>query len=343
MTTPELTRSSRYESVDGVSTGITLSRAFLTWPPSERLALLIVGLLRSGVIHLDSGLRFQRTQRLVAAHDNFVARLQTLSDFNIRYAGNPSIHRLEYRLLAVDHKYALYFVLLRIAARGDGRRSGQRHAGVAAFLGALRGLIQILARAHSQRLNRNGDYILLFRRLDLGSRRKPRAQVLWRRRQRYHHLEIFRFLRAGGRLRGRQSRTAQHRLRPDSRHRSLEYLPGNRIDGDVGKLSDLHVYNIRLVYFHFRCDDRHIRQRHQEAAVRILNSRHHVLTQAHRQVTDDAIYGRYISRFLQNVFGVHQHGTALVHLRTRLSQLRIQRLHPCFGGSHSRHGAVISC
>src|SRR5271168_5616075 len=108
MTTPELTRSSRYESVDGVSTGITLSRAVLTWPPSERLALLIVGLLRSGVIHLDSGLRFQRAQRLVTAHDNFVARLQTLSNFDVRYAGKPSIHRLEYRSLPSYHKSHLY-------------------------------------------------------------------------------------------------------------------------------------------------------------------------------------------------------------------------------------------
>src|SRR5277367_4156712 len=168
MTTPELTRSSRYESVDSVSTGITLSRAFLTSPSSEPLALLIVGLLRRGVIYLDGRFRLQRAQRLVASHDDFVAGLQTLGDFNIRYAGNPGIHRLEYCLLAMDYEHALHFVLLRIAPRGDGGRSGQRHARVAAFLGALRGFIQILARAHGQRLNRNGDYIFLFRRLDLG-------------------------------------------------------------------------------------------------------------------------------------------------------------------------------
>src|SRR5271168_2649562 len=99
MTTPELTKSSRYESVDGVSTGITLSRAFLTWSLSEPSALLIVGFLRRGVIHFDGGFRLQRAQRLVTAHDNFVAGMQTLSDFNICYAGNPSIHRLEDRLL----------------------------------------------------------------------------------------------------------------------------------------------------------------------------------------------------------------------------------------------------
>src|SRR6266481_1527143 len=62
MTTPELTRSSRYESVAGVSTGIRISFAL-----GCASALLIVLFLRGGVIYLHLGLRLQSAQSLVAA------------------------------------------------------------------------------------------------------------------------------------------------------------------------------------------------------------------------------------------------------------------------------------
>src|SRR5580698_1152719 len=75
ITIPELTKSSRYESVAVVSTGI---RVFLATPASSALALLIVLFLRRGVIYLPARFWFQRPQRFVAAHDNFVSDLQAL-------------------------------------------------------------------------------------------------------------------------------------------------------------------------------------------------------------------------------------------------------------------------
>src|SRR5882672_10616417 len=71
MTMPELTRSSRYESVAGVSTGIRISLVL-----GCASALLIVLLLRRAVVYLHLGLRLQGAQCLVAADDDFVARLK---------------------------------------------------------------------------------------------------------------------------------------------------------------------------------------------------------------------------------------------------------------------------
>src|SRR6266850_4018982 len=68
MTTPELTRSSRYESVAGVSTGIWISPVL-----GCASALLIVLFLRRAVVHLNLRLRLQGAQCLVAADDDFVA------------------------------------------------------------------------------------------------------------------------------------------------------------------------------------------------------------------------------------------------------------------------------
>src|SRR2546430_457979 len=66
-----------------------------------------------------------------------------------------------------DHKYALHFILFGIARRGR-RRGCQRHARTALVLCILSRLLQILARPHRHRLNRNGNYVFLFCRLDLG-------------------------------------------------------------------------------------------------------------------------------------------------------------------------------
>src|SRR2546422_78893 len=112
MTTPELTRSSRYESVAGVSTGIRIS--FVLGCAS---ALLIILFLRCAVVHLNLGLGFQGSQRFVAAYHDFIAGLQALGNFDVRDAGDSRLHRTEYGLLCVDDEYALYFILFGIAGR----------------------------------------------------------------------------------------------------------------------------------------------------------------------------------------------------------------------------------
>src|SRR5216683_984904 len=83
MTTPELTRSSRYESIAGVSTGIRISLVL-----GCASALLIVLLLRRAVVHLHLGLRLQGAQCLVAADHDLVAGLQTFSNLDVRDTGD---------------------------------------------------------------------------------------------------------------------------------------------------------------------------------------------------------------------------------------------------------------
>src|SRR6266446_3107980 len=206
ITTPELTRSSRYESVAGVSTGIRISLVFAC-----ASALLIFLLLRRAVVHLHLRLRFQGAQCLVAADDNLVPGFQPLGDFNIGHAGDTGFDGQEHSLTSVDHKHPLHFILFGIARRW-GRWGRQRHAGTALFLCIFGRFFQILARPHGQRLDRNGHYIFLFRGLDLGRGRQTRSQILRRIRQRHDNLEILGFLCAGRGLRRRQSGTAQHGL-----------------------------------------------------------------------------------------------------------------------------------
>src|SRR5260370_17312272 len=79
ITIPELTRSSRYESVDVVSTAMIFSSLLCC-----ASALIFFRLLRCGVIDLDVGFWFQCAQRLVASDHDFIALLQPLSSSNLR-------------------------------------------------------------------------------------------------------------------------------------------------------------------------------------------------------------------------------------------------------------------
>src|SRR5690242_15175060 len=101
MTTPELTRSSRYESAVCVSTAMQSPSFF------RSSALLIILLLRRAVVHLDLRLRLQRAQRLVAADDDLIAGLQTLGNFDVGDARNSGVHGAEQGLLAIHDENAL--------------------------------------------------------------------------------------------------------------------------------------------------------------------------------------------------------------------------------------------
>src|SRR5437870_6106307 len=121
MTTPEPTRSSRYESVAGVSTGIRISLVLAC-----ASALLIVLFLWRAVVYLHLGLGLQRAQGLVAADHNLVAGFQPLGDLNISDACDAGLHGQEDRLFSIHHKYALNLILLGIARCGRRRRC-KRH------------------------------------------------------------------------------------------------------------------------------------------------------------------------------------------------------------------------
>src|SRR5712664_4237574 len=102
MTTPELTRSSRYESAAGVSTGIRISLVL-----GCASALLIVLFLRGAVVHLDLGLGFQGAQCLVAAHHDFIAAFHALGNLDVRDAGDPKKDKVQ-GVYVVNAKKAIF-------------------------------------------------------------------------------------------------------------------------------------------------------------------------------------------------------------------------------------------
>src|SRR5690242_8733189 len=99
-------------------------------------ALLIVLLLGCGVVDFHAGFRLERAERFVAANDNFISDLQTLSDLNVGHAGDAGFDGPEEGFLAVDDEYALNLILLGITSSGW-RRSSERDAGLTAPFGIL--------------------------------------------------------------------------------------------------------------------------------------------------------------------------------------------------------------
>src|SRR5580700_1923802 len=285
ITIPELTKSSRYESVAVVSTGIRVS---LATPASSALTLLIVLFFGRGIIYLHARFRLQRSERFVAPHNDLVTNLQALSDFDVGNASNSCFHRPEECFLAVYNENALYLVLLRIARRSRWG-SCQCHSRVALAFRILGRFFKVLARAHCQRLNRNGNYALLLRSLNLRCCRKPRTQIVRRIIKSHDHLKILRLLRAGRGLRRGEARAPQRRLRTNLRHFALEDFSGHGVDGYIRILPQLHVNDVRLVHFDFRGYHGHVRERHNEAAIRILHAHYHVVANALRQIAHDSI------------------------------------------------------
>src|ERR1700687_4131968 len=158
--------------------------------------LLIFWFLRCRIIHLYLGLRLQRAQRLVTSYYDLVALLQPLSDLNVRYPGNPGLHRPEHRFFpATDQEYTLHFILLGIARCCWWTRR-QCHARGLVVLGLFRSFLKVLAGPYSQRLDGDRHHIFLFRRTYFRRSGKSGPQVIRRIRERHYHLKIFGFLHA---------------------------------------------------------------------------------------------------------------------------------------------------
>src|SRR5271154_1440920 len=104
MTTPLLTKSSRYESVAAVSTVIPISPI-----ACASLALLVVLFLRSGIVDLDASFRLQRSQSFVAAHNDLVADVQPFGYFDVGNTRDAGFHRHKDGFLSVHYKDALHF------------------------------------------------------------------------------------------------------------------------------------------------------------------------------------------------------------------------------------------
>ena len=85
----------------------------------------------------------------------------------------------------------------------------------------------------------------------------------------------------------------------------------------------LHVHDIGLVHLYFGGDDRHVGDRHQGAAGRVLDAHDHGLAFAHRKVGDDAVVGRGVGRSCRDVRGARQGGIVLLDVALRGIDLRL--------------------
>src|ERR1700758_222725 len=97
--------------------------------PSPLALIAVFRLLWRRVVDLDARFRLQRAQRLIASDHNFIALLQALGHLNVGDSAYPRLDRTEDGLLAVNHKYALNFVLLGISRRRR-RWRGKGHTGI---------------------------------------------------------------------------------------------------------------------------------------------------------------------------------------------------------------------
>src|ERR1700676_1232898 len=203
MTTPDDTRSWRNESTEAASTAICISShcASLTLTFFFRL-------LGNCVIYLDARCWFQRAQRFIAANHDLIAWLQPLGDFNVRHTADASFDGPKNRFLTVHYKHALHFFLFGITWSGR-RGRGEGNAGVSVLTGVLSRLFQVLARPHSQRLNRNGHNVFLLGGLYFCRGGKSGTQIVWGSSERDHYLEILSFLGACCALSGSKPGAAQ--------------------------------------------------------------------------------------------------------------------------------------
>jgi len=73
----------------------------------------------------------------------------------------------------------------------------------------------------------------------------------------------------------------------------------------------MHVDDVGLVDLDLGSNYRHVGNRHQRAARRILDPHHHRLALAHREIGDDAVKRRSVGGFLQHVRNSSQVGLVL--------------------------------
>src|SRR5581483_11246157 len=115
---------------------------------------------------------------------------------------------------------------------------------------------------------------------------------------------------------------------------SVENLARDSVNGDLGRLVHLHVDDVGFIHLHLGGDDRHVGQRHQGGAGRILDADHDGFAFAHREIGDDAVEGRVVDGLAQDIAGAGERGRRLVDaalggllLRALLRDARLRLVH----------------
>src|SRR5579863_7869666 len=134
----------------------------------------------------------QRAQRLVASGNNHVSGFQAAGDFDIRDAADSGLHWHEHGFAIANYEYALNIIVHWASVRIYGwLRSSQSHA--AALLAILIRL-KFLFGAYGKSLNRNGHYVCMMRRLNVGCAGEPGPSVFRRVVQPHMNFEVARFV-----------------------------------------------------------------------------------------------------------------------------------------------------
>ena len=122
----------------------------------------------------------------------------------------------------------------------------------------------------------------------------------------------------------------------------MERLAGHRINRYVRVLTHAHIYDVRFIHLYFRRHYRHIRERHDEAARRVLHSHYDVVAHALRQIAHYAVDRRGVGRLVENVLRARKNSLALAEHRLRLAHLRFQLQNLRGRRIHRRTRRIIS-
>src|SRR5260370_355475 len=125
------------------------------------------------------------------------------------------------------------------------------------------------------------------------------------------------------------------------------FFDPNAVSRPLGRVSQLHIHNVRFIPLPFRLNPRHVGDRHQGATQSVLDSNHHRLTFSYRQVGDHAVVRCVVRGLLQYIADPRQSCAGLrymfargIVLRLRLSHARL-RLHQSRIGRGPRVPAAV--
>ena len=146
---------------------------------------------------------------------------------------------------------------------------------------------------------------------DLGGGRKAGPQFVGRIIEGNDDLEVLRFFRSGGGLRGGHAGGTEKGLVADQGHMPLEDLAGNGVDGHFCGLAHLNIDDIGLVHFDLGGDNAHVRDGHDRGAFCVLNTLDDGFALTERLIGHNSVKGGDGAGQFQHVLLAAQRGPAV--------------------------------
>src|SRR5439155_3209174 len=265
------------------------------------------------LLNLHFGVVLERSEDLEAPGHDLVAWLEALDDFDVGRAHDPAFDRNKSGSSVPYDEDALHLFLGLLKFFGGGRGGARLLLGCESFaVGLLIALFKLASGADGQGLDRDVDHVLASCRGDFGRGRKSRTQAEGRIVEGDHHFEVLGLLgRARGGRGGRLARGAADSGLTDFRHATLKSFVREGVNGYLGGLAQLDVYDVGLIHLHFRRYHRQFRYLKQHASRRVLDAWNDVLPHVHGQRGDDAIDWRGVDGLILHVPESHELGPRL--------------------------------